>query len=97
MGDPLPREQLALRAVQPCWCGEKDPWRADFESGLSQRCDGAGTLSCHCGGDLCVCHNHDEVECPGCAECEDLGDEDDTDQDHWTGDGEDGPGEVSDG
>lgn len=28
-------------------------------------------LYCICGGDFCVCHNHGEVECDGCEDCED--------------------------
>ena len=39
-------------------------------------CGGLGVFECLCGGDQCVCHNHGEVECPGCADCEDLGAED---------------------
>lgn len=30
------------------------------------RCDGGGTLECYCGGDLCVCENYGERDCPLC-------------------------------
>lgn len=31
------------------------------------RCDGAGEVNCHCGGDLCVCDNYGDALCPLCA------------------------------
>lgn len=49
-----------------CWCGVENPYFAPV-SGL---CYGTGFLDCLCGGDQCVCHNHGEVECPGCDDCE---------------------------
>ena len=49
-----------------CWCGEKDPYCAPVEG----TCGGTGMLICYCGGDQCVCHNHGEVECFGCEDCE---------------------------
>lgn len=57
-----------------CWCGVENPFFAPFPY---KRCNGNPVIDCHCGGDLCVCHNHGEVECPGCedcADCEDGGD-----------------------
>ena len=43
-------------------------------------CCGTGTLDCYCGGDLCICENNGEYECPHCygdydedAELEELG------------------------
>jgi len=30
------------------------------------RCQGGGTVDCHCGGDLCVCLNYGERDCPTC-------------------------------
>ena len=30
------------------------------------RCSGDGTIDCHCGGDLCVCDNYGEMDCPLC-------------------------------
>ena len=62
-----------------CWCGVKNPYYADVEGS----CAGTGQLTCHCGGDLCVCHNHGEVECFGCPDCDDQGDFDDDDYDIW--------------
>lgn len=70
-----------LDAPTPCWCGEPDPLY-DWE-GLDETCGGTGTLHCYCGGDMCVCHHHGEIDCPGCDECcadgedEDLEDYDD--------------------
>jgi hypothetical protein len=29
-------------------------------------CQGLGTVECLCGGDLCVCLNHGERDCPAC-------------------------------
>lgn len=53
--------------VAPCWCGEKCAW---FSFDTESHCCGTGSLSCLCGGDFCVCHNHGETECPGCSDCE---------------------------
>ena len=30
------------------------------------RCQGDGSVDCHCGGDLCVCENYGERDCPTC-------------------------------
>ena len=30
------------------------------------RCDGWRQVECHCGGDLCVCENYGEMDCPMC-------------------------------
>ncbi len=30
------------------------------------RCYGGGTVDCNCGGDLCVCENYGERDCPTC-------------------------------
>lgn len=58
-----------------CWCGETNPYYADTSDGLDPRCGGLGLLFCHCGGDLCICHNHGEVECFGCEDCRGCDDE----------------------
>ncbi len=29
-------------------------------------CDNLGTITCRCGGDLCVCENQGEIDCPAC-------------------------------
>lgn len=56
-----------------CHCGELIT-EEDCER-IDGPCGGLGTLHCDCGGDsLCICHNHFEVECPGCEDC-DHGDE----------------------
>lgn len=49
-----------------CWCGVKNPYFAEVHG----TCGGTGMIDCHCGGDQCVCHNHGEVECYGCEDCE---------------------------
>lgn len=55
-----------------CWCGAQGTPAELFNfDHLSETCGGLGELHCYCGGDLCVCHNHGEVECDGCADCED--------------------------
>lgn len=43
-------------------------YRDDIPEGhvLCPRCDGHQTVSCHCGGDLCVCENYGEEACPMC-------------------------------
>lgn len=61
-----------------CWCGATGTYEELFCDDLGEGCGGLGFIDCHCGGDLCVCHNHGEIECPGCDDCE--GDEDD---DYW--------------
>jgi len=33
---------------------------------ICPRCMGDGSVSCHCGGDLCVCDNYGERDCPVC-------------------------------
>jgi hypothetical protein len=50
-----------------CWCGVRNPY---FSDDLSDTCGGTGTLYCICGGDFCICHNHGEVECAGCEDCD---------------------------
>ena len=55
----------------PCWCGEPHPHYAE----IYQTCGGSRFLNCICGGDFCVCHNHGEVECFGCPDCEPPADE----------------------
>ncbi|MGJ0515177.1 MAG: hypothetical protein ACR65O_05420 [Methylomicrobium sp.] len=59
-----------------CWCGAKGTYsELHDDQYLDTRCGGTGVLYCYCGGDLCVCHNHSEVDCLGCVDCQD--DEDD--------------------
>ena len=52
---------------EPCWCGEEHPYYAD--DGIDEGCGGSGMLYCRCGGDICVCHWHGEVDCSGCEDC----------------------------
>jgi hypothetical protein len=65
----------------PCYCGEPNPlYNRAF---LDKTCRGSTSLHCDCGGDICVCHYHGEVECLGCVDCEggDFDDDDDFDDD----------------
>lgn len=62
-------------AVYRCWCGAVGEYAAMHER-QSGECDGDGHVDCLCGGDLCVCHNHGEIECFGCRACR-WGDDDD--------------------
>jgi hypothetical protein len=64
-----------------CWCGVKNPYYAPIHH---ECCGGAGYIECFCGGDQCVCHNHGEVECFGCADCDEHDDQEFYDeQDGW--------------
>jgi hypothetical protein len=57
-----------------CWCGAQGTFEELFDDAVyDECCGGLGVLHCECGGDFCVCHNHGEVECPG---CEDYGSDD---------------------
>lgn len=38
----------------------------DSEACCCPRCGGVGSVSCHCGGDLCVCANYGDMDCPTC-------------------------------
>lgn len=55
-----------------CWCGAQGTAKELFDAEVYTLgpCGGLGQLYCECGGDLCVCHNHGWVECPGCEDCE---------------------------
>lgn len=60
-----------------CWCGAVGEFDDLFDADVyEQTCGGTGMLQCECGGDICVCHHHGEVECPGCDECCDSDDDD---------------------
>lgn len=41
-----------------------------YESPERERCGGHGYIRCRCGGDLCVCGNHGEIDCMGCDDCD---------------------------
>lgn len=68
-----------------CWCGVGNPHYSDD---LEDRCGGTGTLRCRCGGDFCVCHNHGEVDCDGCEDCDDEGLDDEALDDEYFDDEE---------
>jgi hypothetical protein len=64
-----------------CWCGAIGKVSELYDvTGLDVTCGGLGSLNCHCGGDLCVCHHHGETECVGCPDCEDADDDEDWDE-----------------
>ena len=50
-----------------CWCGETNPY---FSDDFAEACGGTGMLDCFCGGDLCICHWHGQIECTGCEDCQ---------------------------
>jgi len=55
-----------------CWCGVVGNYDEMCDDAfLPETCGGLGVMDCLCGGDLCVCHNHGEVQCFGCEDCED--------------------------
>jgi hypothetical protein len=90
LADPIIREirhqahlSLAADYEMTCWCGAEGKVSELYDhTGLESGCGGTGSLNCHCGGDLCVCHYHGETECPGCTECEGPDDDfDDRDED----------------
>lgn len=39
----------------------------DDEPEWCDTCDNLGVVNCLCGGDICVCRNNGEKECPDCA------------------------------
>ena len=43
-----------------------DDFIDDGEGCICPRCDGWQTVICHCGGDLCVCGNNGDADCPLC-------------------------------
>lgn len=51
-------------------CGDYDDFYDDEEwpegAELCDRCGGMGIANCYCGGDLCICENYGEMECPLC-------------------------------
>lgn len=67
--EPIPTDDDESDGIT-CWCGAHGTYEELF-SPVRERCGGLGIIDCHCGGDLCVCHNHGEVECFGCPDCED--------------------------
>lgn len=38
----------------------------DRDGVICPRCMGDGSVNCYCGGDLCVCWNYGERDCPTC-------------------------------
>lgn len=59
-------------SIIECWCGARGTYEELFDaSGLPPGgCGGLGFVQCECGGDMCVCHHHGEVECDGCEDCD---------------------------
>lgn len=55
--------------------------KARIDMGMSARCDGYGTIICHCGGDICVC-GLDGEEC-FCQKCHDNLEEIEADYAEW--------------
>ncbi len=92
MSDEPNLDESETDGVFKCWCGAEGPFEELCDmSFLESGCGGTGSLNCFCGGDFCVCHNHGEVECPGCEDCERENDEcfDDGDYDYGERDEDD--------
>jgi len=68
-------QELEDSGLIRCWCGAVGTYDEMFLDSGSDRCGGLGERDCHCGGDLCVCHNHGTIECYGCEDCEGYDDE----------------------
>ena len=47
---------------------EDDDYFDDEPQGYCDTCNNTGWMNCYCGGDLCVCENQGEMECPECGE-----------------------------
>lgn len=75
MPDATPADAPEDDGLFTC-CGVSAPYEEMCED-VGGTCGGTGSLDCYCGGDLCVCHNHGEVECYGCEDCEGRDDFDD--------------------
>ena len=48
----------------PAEVWDDDGWPG--EAVWCERCQGMGSVNCYCGGDLCVCENYGEADCPRC-------------------------------
>lgn len=68
----------AYATAERCWCGTENPYFAPIPAG--ETCGGTGSINCYCGGDQCVCHWHEEIECEGCDDCNEHTD---SDGDYW--------------
>lgn len=55
-------------------CDDGDYFNDD-EACACPHCDGFATVNCYCGGDLCVCENYGERECPVCYGVGEVSDE----------------------
>lgn len=52
--------------AQPPLTDFDDYFDDDDDSHYCFHCNNTGYVDCHCGGDLCVCLNYGERECPAC-------------------------------
>lgn len=50
--------------------------------GYCENCNNTGWVNCYCGGDLCVCENNGEEECPVCGGMPDRDDDGDYDYEY---------------
>lgn len=44
----------------------------EYDTVTCPKCDGVGSVDCHCGGDLCVCENYGEIPCPMCGDAGEI-------------------------
>lgn len=40
--------------------------KSDRDPAWCDACQNTGWINCYCGGDLCICDNNGEYECPYC-------------------------------
>jgi hypothetical protein len=52
----------------PMGVTDNDPYydMDDEDERYCYRCNSTGYITCHCGGDLCLCKNYGEMPCPKC-------------------------------
>lgn len=63
--------EINCQPLITCWCGAVGTYEEMFSDAYLERsCGGTGQLTCFCGGDFCVCHNHGSDECFGCDDCD---------------------------
>lgn len=55
-------------------CGQPDEYDGyenfyddDDSEEYCNHCSNTGIVNCYCGGDLCCCENHGEMDCPHCS------------------------------
>jgi hypothetical protein len=65
-----PSRDVASKKAEPAEEADRDH---DNDSGDEQddwcdTCNNMGIIDCLCGGDMCICMNHGEINCPDCGD-----------------------------